>query len=142
MHKYIKMAEKYALDHSFDPELEYFLCALIVRGGSVISVGYNKKPTNTFVEHYADVARGKRDYCMSTHAELDAICRARAKTDLRGTKLFVTRIKPSGGMGIAKPCPICQHVLYNYGISKAYYSIDDQSYGVMKVTNPAKNFQK
>lgn len=135
------MAEKYALDHEFDEGLEYFLCALIVRGGSVVSVGFNKKPTNTFVEHYADVARGKRDYCMSTHAELDAVCKARAKVDLRGTKLYVTRIKPSGGMGLAAPCPICQHVLFNYGIRKAYYSIDDQNYGIMKVVNPAKEFQ-
>jgi deoxycytidylate deaminase len=134
MQKYIKMAEKYALDHKFDEGLEYFLCALIVRGGSIISVGFNKKPTNTFVEHYADVARGKRDYCMSTHAELDAICKARAKVDLRGTKLYVTRIKPSGGMGMARPCEICMGALENYGIKRVYYSIENNEYGVLKVT--------
>jgi len=126
------MAEKYALDHKFDEGLEYFLCAVIVRGGSVVSVGFNKKPTNTFVEHYADIARGKRDYCMSTHAELDAICKARAKVDLRGTKLFVTRIKPSGGMGMARPCEICMGALENYGIKRVYYSIEDNEYGVLK----------
>lgn len=139
MMKYLKMAERLALEHDYDPVLEYFLCALIIKGGRVVGTGYNKKSTNSFVEHYADLARGTgRDYCMSTHAELDAICKSRAKTDLRGSKIYVVRIKPSGGIGMAKPCPICQCALLAYGIKKAYYSIADNEYGVMKVSDPLK----
>lgn len=141
MLKYLKTAEKLALDHEFDEALEYYLCAIIVKGGNILSIGYNKKSTNGFVEHFADLVRGERDYCLSTHAEMDAVLKARGKHDLRGTKLYVVRIKPSGGMGMAKPCEICQHVMYNYGISRAYYSIDDEEYGVMKVKNPAKKYQ-
>lgn len=142
MLKHLKTAQKHALEHEYDEGLEYFLCALIVKGGNILSIGFNKKSTNGFVEHFADVARGQRDYCLSTHAEMDAVLSARAKIDLRGTKIYVVRIKVSGGLGMAKPCEICEHVLYNYGIRRAYYSIDDDEYGVMKVVNPAKRFQK
>jgi len=137
MHKHLKTAAKLAYDHEFDEGLEYFLCAIIVKGGNILSVGFNKKSTNAFVEHFADMARGKRDYCLSTHAEQDAILQARSKIDLRGTKMYVVRIKPSGGLGTAKPCIICEHVLFSYGISRVYYSINTEEYGVLKVTDPA-----
>ncbi len=131
--RYLKLAEKLSLEYNYDDGLEYFLCAVIARGGNVLSVGYNKKSTNAFVEHYADVARGVRDYCMSTHAEMSAVLSARGKHDLTGTKLYVVRTKPSGGLGMARPCPICYRVLQSYGIKKAYYSISDEEYGVMKI---------
>jgi len=137
MHKHLKAAARLAHDHEFDAGLEYYLCAIIVKGGNVLSVGYNKKATNSFVEYFADLARGKRDYCMSTHAEQDAILQARSKIDLSGTKMYVVRIKPSGGLGLAKPCIICEQAIYNYGISRVYYSIGTEEYGVLKVTDPA-----
>lgn len=134
--KYLKLAEKLSLEYEYDDELEYYLCAIIIKGGNVLSIGHNKKATNGFVEHYADVARGIRDYCMSTHAELDAIHNGRSKSDLRGAKIYVVRILPSGGVGMARPCPICQCALHNYGIRKAYYTISDIEYGVMRIVNP------
>jgi len=136
MLKYITIAEKFALDHEYDDPLEYHLCAVIVRGGGIISVGYNKKSTNGFVEHFADLVRGERDYCLSTHAELDAIYNGRSKSDLRGAKIYVVRIRPSGGVGMARPCPICQCALHSYGIKRAYYTISDTEYGVMKIVDP------
>jgi len=135
MLKYITLAEKFAVEHKFDNALEYNLCAVIVRGGGIVSVGYNKKSTNAFVEHFADLVRGERDYCLSTHAELDAICKSRSKSDLRGTKIYVVRIKPSGGLGMARPCVICQKALYSYGVKKAFYSITNSEYGVMRLNS-------
>jgi deoxycytidylate deaminase len=78
---------------------------------------------------------------MSTHAEMDAVLKARGKIDLRGSKIYVIRTKLSGGLGMAKPCEICQHILFNYGVKRAYYSIGEDEYGVMKIVNPAKGFQ-
>lgn len=145
MQKFFRIALQQANDHDYG-NLEYNLCAVIVRGGSVISVGFNKRNTNGFVEHYTDLAKGQRDWCMSTHAEMDAVLQARAKTDLRGCKIYVLRkhidTENYGVFGMAKPCEICQHVLYNYGIRRAYYTIDDNSFGVMKITNPAEKFRK
>lgn len=137
------MAMSYLCDHKFEDNMDYHLCAVIVRGGSVVSVGYNKNNTNAFVEHYTDIARGQRDWCMSTHAEMDAVLKARGKTDLKGCKIFVVRRrKIDGDPAIARPCEICQHILYNYGIRKATYSISADEFGQMKIVNPATIFDK
>lgn len=145
MNKFFRMALQHATEHNYDNQ-EYNLCAVIVRGGAVISVGFNKRNTNGFVEHYTDRAKGQRDWCMSTHAEMDAVLQARAKTDLKGCKIYVLRKHLNttnyDTLGMAKPCEICQHVLYNYGIRRAYWTIDDKTSGSMKVTNPALEYRK
>jgi len=141
MHQYLKFAIKQAAQHSYDENIEYRLCAVIVKGGNVISIGFNQRKTNAFVEHYTDRIKGyNRNYCLSTHAEMHAVALARASTDLRGCKIFVARIRPSGSptnslSGLSRPCAICQNVLLSYGIKKAYYTIDDNNYGVMKIVN-------
>ncbi|MFA6049732.1 MAG: hypothetical protein WC761_00775 [Candidatus Paceibacterota bacterium] len=143
MNKYLDMAMAYAKENDFERCLEYNLCALIVRGGSVVSVGYNKRGTNAFVEHYGDMAKGKRDWCLSTHAEMDAVLKARGKIDLKGCKVFVARRRKLDGLcANARPCEICQHVLYNYGIRRVYYTISENEFGQMKIDNPAKVFDK
>lgn len=141
MHKYLTLAKNLAVNHEYDHNIEFKLCAVLVRGGNVISVGFNQRKTNAFVEHYTDRVRGSgRNFFISTHAEMHAVLQARAKTDLRGSKIFVVRIRPEGShlgqmLGHARPCAICQDVLFAYGIKRAYYSIDDDTYGVMKLKN-------
>lgn len=131
MLKFLEKARQYAVAHEYDPGIDYRLCALIVQGGKILSVGYNRKGSNSFVERYADLQRGLRDYCLSVHAELDAILRARSKIDLRGTKMYVVRVKAYGEFGMARPCEICEQVFKDYGIKRVYYSIQDNEYGVM-----------
>ena len=141
MNKYLRMAMSFACENKYDDALEYHLCAVIVRGGSVVSVGYNKKGTNSFVEHYGDLAKGERDWCLSTHAEMDAVLKARGKIDLRGCKIYVARRrKIDQACAMARPCEICRHVLYNYGIRRAYYTISETDFGQMKIVNPASTF--
>lgn len=142
MHKFLRQARQKALDHEFDEFQEFFLCALIVKGGTVVSTGFNNQNTNQFVEHYANLARGRRDYCLSTHAEMDAVLKVRNKTDLRGTKIYVARVKADGSIGMSRPCCICQQVLYNYGIKRAFYTINDNEYGVMRVVHHNENSDK
>jgi tRNA(Arg) A34 adenosine deaminase TadA len=145
MNKFFRIALQKANEHDYG-DLEYHLCAVIVRGGSVVSVGYNKRNTNAFVEHYTDMAKGQRDWCMSTHAEMDCVLQARAKIDLAGAKIYVVRkhvnVKKYGTFALAKPCEICQHVLYNYGIRRAIYTIDDNNHGTMKIVNPALEWKE
>lgn len=125
------------MEHSYE-DVEFRLCSVIVRGGSVISVGFNKRNTNGFVDYYCDLARNQRRFCETTHSEMDAVLQARDKTDLTGCKIYVVRLKDNDIFGLAKPCEICEHVLFNYGIKKAYYTIDETNFGTMKVINPAK----
>ncbi len=142
MHKFLKMAMDFCCHHEYDPKMEYHLCAIVIKGGSVLSVGYNKHTTNSFVEHYSSLTRGfNRDFCLSTHAEQSAILRVRGKIDLQGCDIYVVRRKwKESHYGIGRPCETCQHVLYNYGIKRAFYSIDDNRYGIMKINNPAEEY--
>jgi tRNA(Arg) A34 adenosine deaminase TadA len=135
MHKHLQLAKSFGEQHIYDEYLEHHVCAIIVKGGAILSVGYNKSGTNAFVRHYQKVA--KHEYCETTHAEQDAILKVRSKTDLRGSKIFVVRLRapnsPLGELGMARPCPICQGVLKSYGIKRAYFSINDNEYGVLSL---------
>lgn len=139
MNKYLNLAIKHALEHEYDESMNFNLCAVVVRGGNVLSVGFNKRATNGFVEHYTDKIRGfGRGYALSTHAEMDAVSSVRSKVDLRGCKIFVARTNLYGNanqIGMARPCQICQNVLHSYGIKRAFYTIDNNNYGVMRVTS-------
>ena len=88
---------------------------------------------NSFIENSAHQARFSGLDHLGCHAECNAVQKARSKIDLRGAKIFVARIRPRGELGMAKPCVLCQHVLARYGIQRALFSIDDKSYGIMKL---------
>lgn len=136
MHKHLQTAMALSESNTYDSTLDYHLAAIVVRGGSIISAGYNKANTNGFVEHYADRVKGKRNFCMSTHAEMDAVLRARSKTDLSGCKIFVARKRLlDGEPGMARPCAICEEVLRSYGIKRAFYTIDNNHYGIMSISD-------
>lgn len=138
MHKFLQKALKLIDQHEYDAKIEFRLCAIIVRGGSIISIGYNDyDKVNGFVRHYTDKVRAEiksNRNCHSAHAEMVAVNQARAKTDLRGCKVFVARRSPTGS-AMSRPCPICQKVLYEYGIKTAYYTINENEYGVMKIVD-------
>ncbi len=139
MHRFLDKALTLLRKHEY-PTVEHKLCAVIVRGGAIISVGYNSHDMNAFVKHYARICGNHK--CHTTHAELDAIGKVRAKTDLRGCKIFVARDRFSG-LGTARPCKICQRVLFEYGIKTAFYTItskdgNSDEYGVMRITGPTE----
>lgn len=144
MNRYLKFAIEQAHDHEYDNTTVFKHCAVIVKGGSIISIGFNKSSTNSFVEYYTDKVRGpNRKYNLSTHAEQDSVLKVRNKTDLTGCKIYVARIRPptspDGKVGLSRPCAICRQVLFAYGITKAYYTISDDEYGVMKISKKTIN---
>lgn len=146
MHRYLKLATKSAKKHEYDAAVDYKLCAVVVRGGAILSVGFNRSETNGFVEHYTNLVKGcNRDFLISTHAEMDAVLQARRRDiDLRGAKVYVSRIRPPGAdgtVGMSRPCIICQRVLASYGIKRAYYTIDDNTYGVMNIVGQVMDDQ-
>lgn len=136
--KYLRKAYEFAVAHDYDYNLRTHHCAVLVKGGTMLGVGYNGPTTNSFVEYYADRARGPRAYSLSTHAELDVIQRYRKKTDLTGSKLYVFRrsFDPTYGVAaMSRPCPICALAIQDHGISRVVYSISDAEYGVMAVSS-------
>lgn len=145
--KFLRKAYDYALQHDYDYELNHNLCSVLVKGSNIISVGFNKsRTTNQFMEHYANVARGKRDYYMSIHSECDAILKARNKTDLSRCKMYTIRLcfEPKlGKAAMARSCPICEAAQRAYGVGKSWYSINDDHFGCMTIgQNPNQTKDK
>jgi len=128
--KFLKIAKEQIKEHKYSDDLEYRLCAIIVKGGNILSIGFNKRPKNSFVRHFQ---KGLRDHCQATHAELDSILSARKKIDLTGAKIFVARLLANDTVAMSRPCNLCEHVIYRYSINKAYYTIDNNHYGIMKI---------
>ncbi len=134
MNKFLKLAEAFAKEHEYNAYLDYRLCAIIVKGGKVISVGFNHHGCTGLTRRYRN-----KEHVISTHAEVEAVQIARKKTRLEGSKIYVVRIRKDGTFGNAQPCDMCMSILWNYGVSKCIYTIDNNSEGRMKVYNP---FQK
>lgn len=116
------------MSHEFNPTLEYNLCSIIVRGGKVLSVGFNKRLCNSFTHHYKVT-----EHCATTHAEMDAILRQRKKIRFDGAKIYTVRIRADGSVANSRPCPMCTEVLTAYGIKKAFYTISNVEHGVLKL---------
>lgn len=144
MHRFLNKALSLIKEHSYDEAVDHELCAIIVRGGKILSIGFNHHETNGFVESYTSRIRGVRDYCLSTHAEMSSVALARKKIDLHGADIFIARRRRlTDSFGLARPCAICQYILYKYGIRRAFYSIDDENtYGVMKILNERETQDK
>jgi len=128
MHRHLKKAGALVRKHDYGDFQEFRLCALIVSGGNILSIGFNQSRTHGYIEVI------KKNKWTNLHAEIDAILKARRKIDLRGSKMFIVRlIEKNTHFAIARPCEMCQRAIKSYGIKKVYYSIDDDTYAIMKI---------
>lgn len=89
--------------------------AVIVRGGSVLSVGVNKwknplKPEVPVVEYNPNV---------SIHAEVDALSRC---SDPRGATIYIARVNKKGEERMSRPCINCEEALVEAGVKKVIYT--------------------
>jgi deoxycytidylate deaminase len=136
LNRFLKATLKEAKAYKYEKLLNYKLCATIVSGGSILSTGYNKTSGNSFVQYLANIDQTKKPF-MNLHAEVSAILKVRNKIDLTGCKIYVARYKPNNvnEVGMARPCATCEVVLKNYGISRAYYTIDEHHYGIMNLSS-------
>lgn len=80
--------------------------------GNVLSVGRNSYiKTHTIQGRYA--RKVGRPSSIFLHAEIDALIKAKRKNVYR---MFVSRLGRDGTYCLAKPCPICQAALEDYGV--------------------------
>ena len=120
MNKYLKLAYKSALAYDYDPSLEFWLCAVLVKGGSVLSIGYNQRETHALIDAYR-----ASEFCNTMHAEVDAVLKARKKIRLEGCKIYVIRLRRDKTLGMARPCAMCRACMSAYGIKKMFYTLDE-----------------
>lgn len=98
---------------------ETAMSATIVRGGSVVAVGYNRK--------------GFR--AGSLHAEMDALRQLRyQKRGPEGTDIHVHRFGANGELRMSKPCRECFVALRDAGISRIFYHDQNAVQHTIKVS--------
>lgn len=114
---YLLEAFKIAQNHPHYTELPSLHGAVLVKGGNIISRGYNKPKRNIFIDIHA-----YHDGC-NIHSELDCILKARRKRNLKGCKMYVARMrKDTKKPAMSKPCQMCEKVLKEYGIKRVYFT--------------------
>jgi tRNA(Arg) A34 adenosine deaminase TadA len=136
----LDVAIDYARDHKYDSGLAACVCAVIFIGGRVISVGYNAKGRDSGLQRRYRT----NPHCCSIHAEVAAVLNVRRKIDLTGAKVVVVRrfrddSAKNPKLVMARPCAMCQAVLYSYGLKRAIYTISNDEYGVMNLTDPRRD---
>lgn len=88
--------------------------AVIVKGGSVISIGINKNrnhPTVVSSEHI-------KTHC-SVHAEIDALRKVKSA---KGATIYVARSNKRGQDRLSRPCDRCHDAIREAGIRKVVYT--------------------
>lgn len=102
-----------------EPVSNVRIAAAIVKHGTIISVGVNKKKTDPFVHKYNRDNKNK----IYIHAELSAIKKAVNRIhDLSGCIIVVCRVNNRGEYRMCKPCKMCHAAIIEYGIRKIYYT--------------------
>lgn len=89
--------------------------AVVVRGGSVLSVGVNKWKNKELPPTSPDVYNPN----ITVHAEIDALSRVK---DARGTTIYVARVTKLGEERFSRPCPRCEKVLVAAGVKRVVYT--------------------
>ena len=110
---FLRLAAKIA---EANGEGEFRHGAVIVNGGRVISVGWNKRRNSSIVmgedSDYTD--------CM-THAEVDALSRANGSS--KGAVMYVARVNDSGYTRFSAPCMNCVIALDKSGVKRVVFSV-------------------
>lgn len=122
---YFALAAKMACQSTYD---SYRHGAVLVKGGSVISVGFNKENTCSFGQRFRKFKTGN----ATLHAELSAVLGLdRSATDK--ADIYVVRVGRLYDFKMSKPCPMCEEVLRFCGVSRVFYSVDCDHWELMKI---------
>lgn len=97
----------------------YKVGAILVKGGKIISRGYNRNSA------MADRISKKFGVDFWTlHAEMDALFSVDAK-NLQGMTLYVAGVSKAGNLVCSKPCKKCLKIIQKLGIKVIYLDKGD-----------------
>ena len=102
--------------------------AVLVKGGSVKNVSFNKDKYNSFGTRFRDKNRGP----ATMHAELGCIL-GLSRSVTSGSDLYVCRINKNGEFRYSKPCSMCHHALKHVGVKRVYYTTNDNTIEMYKL---------
>ncbi len=101
-----------SIQASKSPFDRYKLGATIVKGGRILSTGYNELRYNRFIGE------------PTLHAEEASIVkllRDNRLHDLAGSELYVTRITRGGNVACSYPCSRCYDLIRSVGITRIHF---------------------
>lgn len=93
----------------------YNLIAIVVQGGSILSIGINDMDRThpVYFQQHAGHDHG-------IHAEYDAIRKLKG-ADLTDAKMYVFRFRKDGLLGDSKPCRHCRKILKEAKLGRVFY---------------------
>jgi len=109
-------------------DMDYKHCAIITKGGRIISSEMNNMKSHPFAMkplgclHKSEITK---DDLRTMHAEMAAIRKIKNKDRLKGASIFVFSMNRRGNLRISRPCTLCMYYIKLYGISKIYYTIEN-----------------
>ena len=92
--------------------------AVVVKSGSVLSIGLNKWRNDAALAD--ELFQNGVSKHVSVHAEIDALARVKNPA---GAVLYVARVNRAGEPVISKPCINCSEAIKKAGISKVIYTV-------------------
>lgn len=100
--------------------------AVVLRNRKIIGLGYNdSRPLGYLRQNRI------RQFCNEqSHAETAAMHNV-SRADLLGSVVVVIRLSRSGELTYSRPCSTCMEAMARKGIRKCYYSVDEESFGVI-----------
>ena len=102
--------------------------AVLIKGGSVKNVSFNKDKYNSFGDRFRDKGRGP----ATVHAELGCIL-GLSRSVTSGSDLYVCRINKNGEFRYSKPCSMCHDALKHVGVKRVYYTTNDNTIEMYKL---------
>ena len=102
--------------------------ALLVKGGSVRNVSFNKENYSSFGTRFRNPNRGH----ATVHAELGCIL-GMPRNVTSGADIYVCRINRAGEFRNSKPCAMCHAALKHVGVKRVYYTTNDNTVEMYKL---------
>jgi tRNA(Arg) A34 adenosine deaminase TadA len=109
---------RHALALAASSQHRYPMGALAVRSGRVVAQAVNRRRNTPANVEWAS---------CSFHAEEGLV---RARSELRGTTVYVARLTPSGIPGLARPCARCHQLLTDAGVRRTVWTAGVDTLGV------------
>lgn len=102
--------------------------AVLVRGGSIINVAFNKDDYTSFAHRFRPHGCGP----ATRHAEAECIL-GLSRSQTAGSDMFVCRINNQGEFRMSKPCSMCHAILKNVGIKRVFYTTNHDGIEMYKI---------
>lgn len=103
---------------------QHKVAAVIFKGKRIIATAHNQVRSNKIPYKFKKVLE-------TSHAE--AHCIIKARRNLEGYSILVVRLNNQHELRLAKPCEFCHDFINYVGISKVYYSTNDET--ILQIRN-------